>query len=165
MTAGIPLPTEHDEQAVFVQWLQLRQIPHFAVDNELHRSGSFALHNWRKKQGFLEGAPDLVILALAPKTRRPVVVEMKRSDGGEGMSDHQRYVAAICRRQGWHYILADGADDAIGQMVDLGFGVSRGPQWEISDVDKLTIRQYEIEKLTKKKRPTKNRRTRNGRKA
>jgi len=147
MTAGIPLPTEHDEQAVFVEWLRLRRIPHFAVDNEQHRGDAFALDAWRRKQGFQEGAPDLVILALSPKTKRPVVVEMKRSDGGSGMSDAQQYVAAICRRQGFHYVLADGADAAICAMVDLGFAVSRGPMWEISENDKATIKLFEMQKM------------------
>ncbi len=144
--ATLGIPTEHEEQSALVDWLTLRGIPHFAVDNEQHKSNSFALDKWRKAHGFKSGAPDLVILALAPKTKRPVVVEMKRTKGGKH-TPAQKYIAAICRRQGFHYILAKGAVEAINELVDLGFGVDRGPRWEISDNDKATIQFWEMQEV------------------
>jgi len=118
--AKLGLPTEHEEQSFFSQWLTLRGIPHFAVDNEWHRGNAFAMQKWREKQGFAPGAPDLVIIPLAPKNCRPVAVEMKRQKGSQHRPTQKRMMR-ILEHYGWTYVLAKGCDAAIEAMIDLGF--------------------------------------------
>ena len=70
------IPSEHDEQVTFCQWLTLKRIPHFAVPNGSNKSKT--ARGIFKAEGLKSGVPDMA--CFLPK--KIVFVEMKRRKGG-----------------------------------------------------------------------------------
>lgn len=116
-------PTEHQEQAVFVDWMLAHRILYFAVPGGAYFGKKDAIHGARLKRiGLKPGIPDLVIVTRPPS--RPgfvVAVEMKRSVGGR-LSQNQKDWQAKLEDNEWWVIVGHGADDAIQQMQALGYG-------------------------------------------
>ena len=69
--------------------------------------------------GFVRGAPDLVMMHLAPRDGRPVAIEMKRPGGK--LSAEQRIVLDGLATAGWHTVVAMGYSDGERQLRQLGY--------------------------------------------
>jgi hypothetical protein len=123
------LPTEAEEQAVLVDWLRAKRIPHIvsisgAMLGGRNKWGAIAA---LKKTGWRPGAPDVIPLRLTPGVcdgtaacGRPVAIELKRQRGGR-LSPEQIALHAEMRAEGWVVIVAAGAQEAITALVELGF--------------------------------------------
>lgn len=90
------IPTEHEEQCSFVEWLETKNLKFTAIPNGGTRHMGTAVK--LKKEGVRPGLPDLLILV----NDHLVWIEMKRSDrkpkrGGKGgVSDEQwRWIDAL----------------------------------------------------------------------
>lgn len=70
-------------------------------------------------EGFLPGAPDLVMMTLAPRDGKPVCVEVKRPGGK--LSTAQRIVLDGMLLAGWHVVVAYGFEDGERQLRRLGY--------------------------------------------
>ena len=118
------LPSEADEQQALVNWCRAHGIALFSVPNgmNLHGGSRFGAVARAKQTGLLPGAPDLVLIPLAPATGRPVAVEMKRRKRSSP-SEAQQSVHRLMRAAGWEVVVAYGADDAIACLRCLGYGV------------------------------------------
>jgi hypothetical protein len=129
-------PLERQEQIQLLRWLRDNGLSALAIPGGAAPSmrdvcdacrrvvkQAAAIH-WRnlKAQGYLPGAPDLVIMQLA-SDGCPVAVEMKRvRDADPTVSAEQRAAHAQLRAAGWHVLVGYGANDAIAQLRALGFG-------------------------------------------
>jgi hypothetical protein len=120
-------PTEYQEQAHVCDWLKLHRVIYFAVPNGAFLAGDAQQRAIRWKMmariGCKQGVPDLCIVDPPPARSdlRAVMVEMKREHGGR-LSDEQKAWAAILGGSGWHVVVGYGADDAIRQLGELGYG-------------------------------------------
>lgn len=120
------LPTEHQEQAAFVQWFRL-QFPNvliFAIPNGASLSGTTRQRAAQmarlKAEGFLPGVPDLCV----PKWN--LWIEFKRTSGGR-VSERQSSAIAALRAMRHTVIVAKGFDDARAQLLGpVLAGVERG---------------------------------------
>lgn len=112
---------EHHEQRQVVEWLWWRGVGCFSVPNGVILGGrnKYAQLNKLKAEGFLPGAPDLVVMGVTPDGR-PVAIEMKRAQGGE-FSPEQLLNAQKMRVQGWVVLQSEGAQQCIAQLEELGF--------------------------------------------
>jgi len=122
------MPTESAEQRIVVDWCHAYGIEVFAVPNGLwlgKGKGRFARISAAKAQGMLPGAPDLVLVDLAPASRRPVALELKRAKGGR-LTSSQVLVHSRMSVAGWHIVVAHGADEAIDALRGLGYGPPEG---------------------------------------
>jgi hypothetical protein len=77
-----------------------------------------------KKQGYLKGVPDLLIVANRPYTSDGVccwfyglAIEMKVKKGGIVSADQKRVMAQF-EREGWKAIVCHGADEAIAAIEE-----------------------------------------------
>jgi hypothetical protein len=118
MTRGLPVPSEHDEQAALVAWFRA-QFPRtliFAVPNGAHLAGTARVRAAKmaklKAEGLAPGIPDLCI----PAWR--TMIEMKRTKGGRVDAD-QAAVHDALSKAGWLVIVAKGFDDARAQLADV----------------------------------------------
>lgn len=117
------LPSEHDEQAVVVEWWRL-QYPDlarvlFAIPNgglRPKQTGAFL-----QKEGVVPGVADM-FLAYPTNHYHGLFIEMKRREGGKQSPQQKAFEKAI-RKQGYGYLLANGADNAIsgikGYLMDI----------------------------------------------
>lgn len=105
-----------------VEWCRVRRIRLFSVPNGFFASGRnrYAVVQKFKNEGMLPGAPDLVLIDRAPKTGRPVAIEMKRCGGGK-LSHDQCEIIEQMRHAGWVVIIAHGAVQAIHALQALGY--------------------------------------------
>lgn len=103
-----PLPTEEQEQIIFVTWV--RKLGHriIAIPNggSRHLLEAIAL----KKSGVSAGFPDLFCPIVTPKYHG-FFVEMKRQKGGK-VSDAQLDWLNFLREAGYFAEIAEGADQA-----------------------------------------------------
>lgn len=126
----LPGMTEHDHQAMIVKWLRAHGHECFAVPNEQGGSGQYRRASWLRAQGKLKGAPDLVVMELAPvvgvksedkpQNWAPVAIETKKPKG-PAAEEHQRKVHKRMRAAGWIVLTPKGYDDAVAQLKGLGF--------------------------------------------
>lgn len=116
------IPRETDEQAVLADWLRLRGVGFFSVPNGAVLGGrnKWGLVAKLRKEGWLPGAPDLVLIPLAPATCQPVCIELKRRKDGK-LRKSQEAVLPMLEQAGWVVIIAAGAQDAIDRLVKLGY--------------------------------------------
>jgi len=118
---AIPQETEAQAQARVCLWLDLRGILYCHVPN----GGKRGLITGRqlKRQGLKKGVQDILIFDPPPAfpDRVGTAVEMKRRDGGKGESgDQVQWRIALVKRR-WVSLVAYGADDAIRQLMRLGY--------------------------------------------
>lgn len=103
------IPTEHQEQCLFVQWFR-RTYPGvriFAIPNGGMRNKTTAMK--LKAEGVSPGVPDLFIPAWA------LWIEMKRQRGGSvsfEQKDWHAYLVSI----GHKVLIAKGFDDAVEKL-------------------------------------------------
>ena len=109
--------SEKAEQAAFVRWLQLRNIPHVAHMTGVNLYGNFALINTLKQVGCLiPGIPDLFIPV--PKDgKHGIWIEMKKEKGGV-VSPEQREWLEARAADGYATAVCHGADEAIKIIQD-----------------------------------------------
>lgn len=112
MRLMVSLPSEHQEQAGFVQWFRSRwpQVLIFAIPNGGKRNISTARN--LKLEGVVPGVPDLFIPAWS------IWIEMKRQKGGR-LSPDQEEVIAYLEQSGHHVIVGYGATDASDKLLTL----------------------------------------------
>lgn len=107
------LPTEHQEQAAFVQWfrLQFPAIRIMAIPNGLRTSMMQAIK--AKREGLSAGAPDLFIPAWG------LWIEFKRSKGGRlspEQKDWHLYLEEHCNQK---VIVANGCMDGVNKIMSI----------------------------------------------
>jgi hypothetical protein len=116
-------PSEAYEQQTAHEALERAGIGHFAVPNEgADRANPITYANM-KRRGFRKGAPDLVLLKLAPCNGRPTMIEMKRKKGGR-YSEEQRELHEEARAEGWNVIACPPGESAawvLSQLRALGY--------------------------------------------
>lgn len=108
---------ERHEQLAVIRWLAFRGMSCFSVPNEGKRSVRAA--NYLKEQGLRPGAPDLVMIQLAPMNSRPTAIEMKSTSGK--VTPKQKAMHDALREAGWNVVVGKGAMDAISQLESLGY--------------------------------------------
>ena len=108
------VPTEHQEQCTFVEWLETKKLKFTAIPNGGTRHMGTAVK--LKKEGVRPGLPDLLILV----NDHLVWIEMKRSDrkpkrGGKGgVSDEQwRWIDALNRCANCQVFVCYSAKEAV----------------------------------------------------
>lgn len=129
--------TEAQIQSQFIQWWQMAHrglgVPDarllIMVPNGAYlgagvketRRGPVALAAIRfgqlKRQGFIQGAPDLFLAVPRVPTFAGLWIEMKRPKRGV-VSDEQRVLHALLRAQGYAVSVAYGFDQAVNCVVD-----------------------------------------------
>ena len=118
------VPTEDQEQATVVEWLQLHGIKFFHVPNGGARNVVTGAR--LKTLGTKRGVPDLIIVDPPPNCPDSVAtaIEMKRQKGGY-VTKEQREWLDILRDRGWTVAVCRGAGEAIGTLKALGYGKRR----------------------------------------
>lgn len=105
------VPTEHDEQVMFVNWfrLQFPRVMIIAVPNGAHLAGSERVRAAKmarmKAEGLTPGVPDLFI----PEWK--FWIEMKRRKAAV-VSPEQRQMIAYLSTCGYETVIARGFDEA-----------------------------------------------------
>lgn len=125
--ARLVKPSEHNEQAAFMNWLltfKLNQYPEihplwFSVPNGAHLAGGQKQRamqmNTLKREGFTPGVADTLFLAgrggyfgLAMEFK----TEERRIEKNGGLSENQLEFLRSLRQQGYQAVVAYGADEA-----------------------------------------------------
>lgn len=105
MTPKKALPSEHAEQAMFVQWFRAQYpgVLLFAIPNGEYRNKVTAMR--LKAQGLTPGIPDLFI----PAWR--LFIEMKRTKGGR-VSPEQKAILEYLNGCGYTAVVCNGFEEA-----------------------------------------------------
>lgn len=106
--ANLPIPTEEVEQRIFVQWLKLKQLPHFRVPNETYTK-SYMQRAKNTALGVSSGVPDLFVVI---PNKNLIGIEMKRLKGSV-ISPTQKAWIEILNAVGVPTYICYGADAAI----------------------------------------------------
>jgi hypothetical protein len=101
------IPTEAEEQAVFVQWLRLKGIHHFRVPNETYTK-SWKQKAMNKALGVSSGVPDLFLLV----DNQMIAIEMKRIKGGKTTPNQKEWLARL-NAANVPALVCNGAKEAI----------------------------------------------------
>lgn len=88
------VPTEKEEQAAFVHWLQLAKIVFYAIPNGEKRDLITAVQ--LKRQGVKAGVPDLCI-PLARKGHHGLYIELKRVSGGVVSAEQEKWIDLLTK--------------------------------------------------------------------
>ena len=109
--------SEHTEQAILASRVHAfyPKVLVFAVPNGGWRDKREAAR--LKDEGVLAGVFDLVVLE-ARGGYHGALIEMKRADGGAGLSPEQARFRARARRNGYKTIVGNGADHAWRQLEE-----------------------------------------------
>ncbi len=108
------IPTEEEEQIIFVEWLKYHHIFFYHSPNGGYRRFSEAKRF--KKMGVIAGIPDICI----PMPKLPfhgMYIELKRRKGGV-CSEAQKWCLQELSRLGYATFVAHGADNAIKAVQD-----------------------------------------------
>ncbi len=111
-------PLEHDECLDLVQWLRERMIVFVHIPNEGLRS----VIEGRKLRaiGLHRGFPDYLIFR--PEGKAGTALEMKRIKGSDPPKNEQLEWGVRMTMLGWDFVVGQGAEDAIKQLKELGYG-------------------------------------------
>ena len=107
-------PSEHQEQAAVVAWLEAHNVEFFAVPNGGRRDARQA--STLKAEGVRPGVADLIIVRTPP-----LALEMKARIGGR-VSPAQAAWGQRVSARGWVWHVSPGAEDAIAWLVKTGVG-------------------------------------------
>lgn len=104
------LPSEHAEQAMFVQWFRAQYpgVLLFAIPNGEYRNKVTAMR--LKAEGVVSGVPDLMV----PAWR--LFIEMKRTKGGS-VSKEQREIMEYLNGCGYRAVVCKGFEAARDLIV------------------------------------------------
>lgn len=116
-----PIPSEYVEACEFHNWLVGQGIDHFHTPNET--GGNQARGAMNKRIGVSSGIPDFFIFVpRGDGTFINVVIELKRQDGGSGLSKTQREWLVKLARYGFEAYKCDGAREAIDTIMSIRNG-------------------------------------------
>lgn len=104
---SLPVPLEETEQAVVVDYCELRGIKFSAIPNSTY-TPSMKQKVKNKRQGLRPGLPDLLLIV----DGRVIMIEMKRRKGGV-LSPEQREWHIALNRAGIATYVCHGSDEAI----------------------------------------------------
>lgn len=105
-----PTPTEAEEQATLVEWLELKGWKFTAIPNSTYTtSHAQKVKNYR--QGLRPGLPDLLIVL--PDRQGLAFVEMKRVKGSTLSQVQREWIAALNELDGVCAQVCHGAEEAI----------------------------------------------------
>lgn len=107
------IPTEAQEQITFVEYLKLKQIPHFRVPNETF-TRSWKQKAMNKALGVSAGVPDLFLIV----DNQLVAIEMKRTKGST-TSPAQKQWLELLNNAGIPGRICFGAAEAIDYVKNL----------------------------------------------
>jgi len=112
MIAMKSLPSEHNEQAGFIQWFRARwpRVVVFAIPNGGKRNILTAKR--LQREGVTPGVPDLFIPAWG------IWIEMKRQKRGRTSPD-QRVMIEYLENVGHRVIVGNGAKDASDKLLQM----------------------------------------------
>lgn len=107
------LPTEHEEQITFVQWLDLKRLKYW------HTPNSTFTKSWKQKMmnkamGVQAGIPDLFVTV----NHRVVGIEMKRQKKGVLSSSQKEWIARL-NEHGIETRVCKGASEAIAFVEEI----------------------------------------------
>lgn len=108
----LPLPTEENEQAAFVQYLELKGLKFTAIPNSTYTT-SIKQKVKNMRTGLRPGLPDLLIIV----NNQVIFIEMKRSKGGVISPAQQSWIDALSAAAISVYVCR-GADQAIQVIED-----------------------------------------------
>lgn len=100
-------PTEAEEQIKFVQWLRLKNLPHFRVPNETYTK-SWRQKNMNKALGVSKGIPDLFVCL----PNKLIAIEMKRVKGSVTSPEQKQWIERL-NKAGVEATIAKGCVEAI----------------------------------------------------
>jgi len=106
------IPTEAEEQIKFVQYLRLKNLPHFRVPNETF-TRSWRQKSMNKALGVSKGVPDLFVIVGGCL----VAIEMKRTKGSV-TSPEQKIWNSRLNKVGVPAYIVKGCQEAIA-IVEL----------------------------------------------
>lgn len=113
------IPTEHEEQQAFCEYLDVRRIKYFAIPNgfytsEKNKSKKFGLISKFKKEGMKKGTPDMVVFL----PHKILFVEMKRKKGGVLSADQKQWIEYINTLDYASAVVCRGKDEAIKEIAN-----------------------------------------------
>jgi hypothetical protein len=110
--------TEHEEQAVVVEYLTIKKIPHYAVPNGSFLAGDKMRRIKQmarlKKEGLKNGVPDLVVLL----PTKALYIEMKRIKGSTTSQDQKRWHELLNSLPYCEAVICKGAKEALEFIKD-----------------------------------------------
>lgn len=106
-------PTEDQEQAVLVQYMQLRHIPHWRTPNETFTK-SWKQKAKNKRLGVVPGVPDLFVIV----KNRLLAIEMKRTKGSTTSPAQIEWIKRL-NECGVTARICKGADAAIAFIEEM----------------------------------------------
>lgn len=110
---------EKNEQAIFVRYCALKNIPCVHIPNGFpvgNMRSKWAYINHLKEQGYSAGFPDLIVFAKNSK-KDILFIEFKRVKGGQ-VSEAQKEWQAKLTEMGYDSYIAKGSKDAINILED-----------------------------------------------
>lgn len=118
-----PVPTEHEEQAALFRWFHFvataYRIPEillaYAVPNAAKRGRK--LSAYMKAEGLKAGVPDVVI-PIPNHLYHGLYIEMKRIDGGQGLSEDQEHYIKNLNDLGYLAVRCNGYVEARQVVMD-----------------------------------------------
>ena len=107
------LPTEHQEQVAFIEWLkyQFPTVRYFSVPNGFF-GVNFGIVQKLKKEGMQKGVMDIFLLEFG------VAIEFKRQSGGRLSPEQKDWAIYFEEKCGLKVIVAHGCQDAVNQLMD-----------------------------------------------
>lgn len=94
--------TEEQEQQAFVQWLQVKNIPHHHSPNEGGNGRGNAIRGRKMKMmGTSKGFPDLLVFIPIENCYgeidafQPIAIEMKRAKGGTTSAEQKVWISTL----------------------------------------------------------------------
>ena len=117
------LPTEEQEQVAVARFLRRAGVLFTHPPNGGYRSKAAGAR--MKRLGTSPGVPDLLIFSPPPNEpeRAGVAIEMKRRKGGTVSLAQERWMRGL-KDNGWIAFVAQGAEEAILRLRELGYGVA-----------------------------------------
>lgn len=100
-------PSESQEQATFVEWLDLCGFDYWHTPNSTYTK-SWKQKNKNKALGVKPGIPDLFVIV----NNRLVGIEMKRAKGGTTSQNQKDWITKL-NNAGVETVVCKGADEAI----------------------------------------------------
>jgi hypothetical protein len=105
----MPYPTEDEEQEAFVQWLELKNIPHSFIPNSTYTT-SWSVKNRNKKLGLRAGLPDLLVVI---PNKYLLFVEMKRRKAAYPTKAQKEWISVLNSVKNVEARVCRGCDEAI----------------------------------------------------
>lgn len=114
------IPSEHQEQLVFVRYCKIKKISVFAIPNGTYLNGTALQRakqmNRLKAEGLEKGVPDLFI-PIASSGKHGLFVEMKRQKGGTASLDQKKWIELL-NEANYRAVICKGANEAIKEIEE-----------------------------------------------